>query len=281
MGILAHRAGQLIIKDTIINYSELPFDVKYKSVTSDKPNTFTVTTYNIDPKNYEWKNDDAVVVSLGYFGKNIKIGEDLNADIGEVCTGKKTKIYNNYDIDKTVEITVTEAPVKVPLSITYQPGTTSTEIINDICRKGLLYLKKIELQEDKIYTNGFTAFPDAMTALKNLAKDSKSKVLFKHKDVFFSTSDKVPESYNIYLSYGSGLEKEPAQIEEKDRNVDFEVECFVIHQIKKGDFIHLESRTFAGPLYIAELEINAGSTWSMKLTCTDPENPRKSEKVKK
>ena len=94
MGILAHRAGQLIIKDTIINYSELPFDVKYKSVTSDKPNTFTVTTYNIDPKNHDWKNGDAVVISLGYFGKNIKIGEDLNADIGEVCTGVITKIYN-------------------------------------------------------------------------------------------------------------------------------------------------------------------------------------------
>ena len=49
------------------------------------------------------------------------------------------------------------------------------------------------------------------------------------------------------------------------KEYDYDIKCFPIHYIKKGDTVNIVSDTFTGLAQVREIEINLKDSWIMNL----------------
>ena len=155
----------------------------------------------------------------------------------------------------------------------------------------------MDLNKDKVYTNGFTCYSQGFQELKELVGDSESKMTLKGDDLYIYTDKQKNQAIN--LTFESGLIHNPEAVEKQEKETkvnkksdnkktgskkdekwskekkkktvkesnkyDYTVECFPIHYIKKGDIIYVSSDDVSGFMQVEEVNISLNDSWNMKL----------------
>lgn len=263
------------------NNGGLKFDVEAKSGEEGKVGIATFKMYNLS--------------------QNIEIGSDVelhfgyDTDIGcysryEVIKKKKSKENASF-VQELVCSERTKNSSKI-VSVSLDGNIRISEAIKNIVESMGLNLIEIKLKKDKVYTNGYTCYNQGFLELKELVEDSESKMTLKGDDLYIYTDELKKTS--IYLSFQTGLihnpeniekQEEEAKVNKKSDNIssekwnkkekkktikesnkyDYNIECFPIHYIKKGDIVYIDSEEVQSFVQVEEVSLSLNDNWNMKL----------------
>ncbi|MDD7410009.1 hypothetical protein [Fusobacterium gastrosuis] len=263
------------------NNDGLKFDVEAKTGEEGKVGVATIKIYNL--------SQDVEI------GSEIELWFGYAEDVGyyskyEVIKKKKRKENASFVQELTCSERTKNSSKIVSLSL--DGNIRISEAIKSIVKFMGLNLISMELKKDKVYTNGYTCYNQGFQELRELVQDSESKMTLKGDDLYIYT-DKV-KNYAIHLSFETGLIKNPEAVEkqEEERKVnkkndneskkkwskeekkktikesnkyDYNIECFPIHYIKKGDIVYVESTELNSFVQVEEVDLTLNDSWNMKL----------------
>lgn len=275
------RNSYLVINGKKINdenHGGLRFDIEIKSNGDNTIGTARISIYNLSQ---EIKVGSEIKVNFGYA-----------ADVGEYGIYEVVKI-NKYresgDLIKELLCSERSKNSSQIISLSIDGNIRISEAIKRVCEKAGINIISMDLLNDKVYTNGYTCYEKAFKELQNLADDSESKMILKSNNLYIYHKELKEKIIN--LSFKSGLLENPkdnAKIEKEtdvdnladnnkgnmewekenknlSKSSDYEVVCFPIHYIKKGDVVNIKSDTFNGLAQVREINIELKDSWIMKL----------------
>lgn len=263
------------------NNGGLKFDIEIKSGADKKIGLARVFIFNL--------SQDVEV------GSEIKINFGYAEDVGEYGiyeVVKKNKYREDGNIVQELLCSERSKSTSKIVSISIDGNVRISDAIKAVCKYAGITIVSLELLQDKLYTNGYTCYEKAVNELRELVEDSGSKMILKSNNLYVYHKDFKEKIIN--LSFRSGLLKNPTfsekikkEIEidkEQDNNsneqweasnreqtaknnkeYDYDVICFPIHYIKKGDVLNIESETYNGFAQVREIEISLKDRWEMKL----------------
>lgn len=228
-------------------------------------------------------------------GSEIKVNFGYAEDVGEYGiyeVVKKNKYREGGDIVQELLCSERSKSTSKIVSISIDGNVRISDAIKAVCKYAGITIVSLELLQDKIYTNGYTCYEKAVNELRELVEDSKSKMILKSNNLYVYHKNFKEKIIN--LSFRSGLLKNPtfyekvkkeksidknsdndtnenweiSNIEETaktNKEYDYDVECFPIHYIKKGDVLNIESETYNGFAQVREIEVSLKDSWEMKL----------------
>lgn len=228
-------------------------------------------------------------------GSEIKVNFGYAEDVGEYGIYeviKKNKYREGGDIVQELLCSERSKSTSKIVSISIDGNVRISDAIKAVCKYAGITIVSLELLQDKIYTNGYTCYEKAVNELRELVEDSKSKMILKSNNLYVYHKNFKEKIIN--LSFRSGLLKNPtfyekvkkeksidknsdndtnenweiSNIEETaktNKEYDYDVECFPIHYIKKGDVLNIESETYNGFAQVREIEVSLKDSWEMKL----------------
>ena len=262
--------------------------------------------FDVDVKTGEEGKVGVGVFKIYNLSQDIEIGSEIELwfgyaeDIGyyskyEVIKKKRIKESSSFIQELTCSERTKNSSKIVSLSL--DGNTRISEAIKEITKEMGINLISMELNKDKIYTNGFTCYSQGFQELRELVQDSESKMTLKGDDLYIYTDKQKDQA--IYLSFGSGLIHNPEAVEQQEKEVkvnkksdnkkakskkddkweneqkkktikesnkyDYTIECFPIHYIKKGDVVYIESDDVSGFMQVEEVNITLSDSWNMKL----------------
>ena len=221
---------------------------------------------------------------------NITLSAGFDDDIGEIATGFVIdKIYDENEL----KIICSELDIKFNdiVSVSYDPGTLASEIINDLARRINFFVKQLDLEVDVIYENGESITGHVLKEIQDIVLDCESKINIKN-NLLYIYSDVSIKGNKYILDFSSGLleqpkineelrekieikptkkevetkkkvtkkkstkEKEDKKDTEEKNKYDYQVVSLLIHYVKKGDIIQIESDTYNGDLKIISIDIS-------------------------
>lgn len=229
-------------------------------------------------------------------GSEIKLNFGYADDVGEYGIYeviKANKYRDGGDIVKELLCSERSKNTSKILSLSIDGNIRISEALKKVCQIAGINIISMELLNDKVYTNGYTCYNKAFQEIKELVADAESKMILKSNDLYIY--HKELKEKIISLSFKSGLIENPTFSEKlvneseidvasdnKEGNVewtskkpqlkatttkeyDYDVKCFPIHYIKKGDAVNIVSDTFTGIAQVREIEIDLKDSWVMKL----------------
>lgn len=278
------RNSYLVINKSRIddhNNDGLRFDVDAKTGEEGKVGVATIKIYNLSQ---DIEIGSEIELWFGY-------AEDVGYYSKYEVIKKKKKKENASFVQELICSERTKNSSKI-VSTSLDGNVRISEAVQSIVKDMGLNLISMELKKDKVYTNGYTCYNQGFQELRELVQDSESKMTLKGDDLYIYTEK--PKNYAIYLSFESGLITNPEEVEqqEKERKVnkkndnenkekwskeekkktikesnkyDYNIECFPIHYIKKGDIIYIASDELNSFVQVEEIDLTLNDSWNMKL----------------
>lgn len=227
---------------------EIDFDIKFSK--EKEPDISEVYLYNLSDNSIESiKSLGKIIVSAGY--KNLRnMGNILNGDIEEVKTEWK-------GLDKLTTITVGDGAKSwrnIEVNKTYQAGVKASYIMRDLANLMGYEIIAIEPVEDITYFRGRTINGKASTVLKQLVKDTKSK-MFINKNRLVIRSESKGVSIGFHLNFESGLIGTPTEeiVEDKDKKqIRWNVTSLLNPLFETDSIIEIDSRAVKGRFRVIE-----------------------------
>lgn len=220
---------------------EIDFNIEFGD--SDNPDMSEVYIYNLSNETIaSIKSKAGVILNAGYDG-----------DVGEILNGKIEKIETYWEgVDKVTKIIVgdgsTEWQIK-KANKTYQAGSTSKYIINDLANQLGLEIGEINLVKDVTYKKGRTIATQLQQALRSVVKDTGSRMFIDKGKLYIRPPTKGTKT-GFLLSADTGLIESPQIIEEEDEKgnkvVKYNVRCLLNHRITTDSIIQVKSKTING-----------------------------------
>lgn len=233
----------------------IEFDVPFNSEV-EEVDISTITIFNLtDSTINQIKKEASVILNAGY-----------QTDYGHILSGKIDKVNTEWQgNDKKTIITVADGKVemkKTPIEKTYAAGTTAKNIMQDIAGYTGLEIGEINPAKDITYQLGKTIKGTAENALKQLVKDTKSKMFISKQKLYIrAKEDGTPSSFR--LSSDTGLISTPTKNEEEDEKgnvkISYEVKCLLNYQIGPDAIIQIKSRAINGSFRVTKGKHNGGS----------------------
>lgn len=257
--------------------------------------------FEVDAKTGEEGKVGVADIKIYNLTQNIEVGSDIEVwfgyadDIGyyssyEVISKKKSKDNGSY-IQTLICSERTKNSSKI-VSISLDGNIRCTQAIQEIVKSMGLNLMKLQVEKDKIYTNGYTCYNQGFSELKALVQDSESKMTIKGDDIYIYTDKE--KTYRVLLSFESGLIHNPQACEKQENEnkvnsktdnektsswdeknkkntvknsnkYDYVVETLPIHYIKKGDIVYIKSDLLTDYVQVENIELKLSGTWQMKL----------------
>ena len=220
---------------------EIHFNIPFS--TSEDPDVSEISIYNLAKESIAAIEAKAyVVLNVGYKG-----------DIGNILTGKVEQVSSSWEgVDKITTLKVSDGGFEwrgSRIQKTYAKGSKASYIMQDL--SGLLGLEVVEIspKKDITYQLGRTVSGDVEKALKQLAKDTESKMYIDKGKLYIRDEDKGTET-GFLLNSDHGLVGSPEKVEEenekKEKIIKYNVECLLIHKISADSIIQIESKTANG-----------------------------------
>lgn len=263
------------------NNGGLKFDIEIKSGADKKIGLARIFIFNLSQ---EIKVGSEIKINFGY-------AEDVG-EYGIYEVVKKNKYREDGNIVQELLCSERSKSTSKIVSISIDGNVRISDAIKAVCKYAGITIVSLELLQDKVYTNGYTCYEKAVNELRELVEDSGSKMILKSNNLYVYHKDFKEKIIN--LSFRSGLLKNPTFSEkikkeididkEQDNNsneqweasnreqtaknnkeYDYDVICFPIHYIKKGDVLNIESETYNGFAQVREIEISLKDSWEMKL----------------
>lgn len=211
--------------------------------TSEDPDISEIKIYNLSKRSISAIEGKAyTILNAGYKG-----------DIGNILSGKVEEVSSKWDkVDKITTISVSDGGFEwrnTRIQKTYAPGSTAKYIMQDL--SGMLGLEVVEIspKEDKIYQLGRTISGNVETALKQLVKDTQSKMYINKGKLYIRDKDKGTVT-GFVLNSSTGLIGSPEKVEEENSKgqkvVKYNVKCLLNHKISTDSIIKIESKTVNG-----------------------------------
>ena len=263
------------------NNGGLKFDIEIKSGADKKIGLARIFIFNLSQ---EIKVGSEIKINFGY-------AEDVG-EYGIYEVVKKNKYREDGNIVQELLCSERSKSTSKIVSISIDGNVRISDAIKAVCKYAGITIVSLELLQDKVYTNGYTCYEKVVNELRELVEDSGSKMILKSNNLYVYHKDFKEKIIN--LSFRSGLLKNPTFSEkikkeididkEQDNNsneqweasnreqtaknnkeYDYDVICFPIHYIKKGDVLNIESETYNGFAQVREIEISLKDSWEMKL----------------
>lgn len=231
-----------------------------------------------------------------FVGSEVKLNFGYSDDVGEYGiyeVVKTNKIRDGGDIVKELLCSERTKSSSKIISLSIDGNVRISEALKKVCQSAGINIINMDLLNDKVYTNGYTCYNKAFQEIKELVEDAESKMILKSNNLYIYHKEFQEKIIN--LSFRSGLIENPTFSEKlvnesevdisndnKEGNLewkarepqltatstkeyDYDIKCFPIHYIKKGDTINVESDTFSGLVQVREIEIELKDSWIMKL----------------
>ncbi len=241
----------------------LDIDLNISFGDKEEPDVSEVTIYNLsDHSINEIEKQGYCVVNAGY--KELgNIANVLSGDIEDVNTDWQ-------GLDKVTKIKVSDggkAWRTAELNATYEKGTKASFIMRDLANVMGYEIVEITPKEDKVYKLGKTIQGPCSNSLKQLVKDTNSK-MFINKNRITIRDEKKGYDTGFVLNGETGLigsptlnkddsgdktearEKDKDKKKNKEEKKTWKVVCLLNPKIETDSIIKIESRSVSGTFRI-------------------------------
>jgi len=220
---------------------EIDFTVEFGD--SDDPDISEVIIYNLSNQTIsEIKSKAGVILNAGYDG-----------DVGNILTGKIEKQETVWEgVDKATRLYVGDGSIEWGVkkaNKTYQAGSTSKYIINDLAKQLGLEIGEIKLVKNVTYKKGRTITTQLQQALRSIVKDTGSRMFIDKGKLYVRPPSKGTVT-GFLLSADTGLIESPQVTEEEDKKgkkiIKYNIRCLLNHRITTDSIIQVKSKTING-----------------------------------
>ena len=241
----------------------LDIDLNISFGDKEEPDVSEVTIYNLsDHSINEIEKQGYCVVNAGY--KELgNIANVLSGDIEDVNTDWQ-------GLDKVTKIKISDggkAWRTAELNATYEKGTKASFIMRDLANVMGYEIVEITPKEDKVYKLGKTIQGPCSNSLKQLVKDTNSK-MFINKNRITIRDEKKGYDTGFVLNGETGLigsptlnkddsgdktearEKDKDKKKNKEEKKTWKVVCLLNPKIETDSIIKIESRSVSGTFRI-------------------------------
>lgn len=243
------REIELMAGSKGFNGNDFTIEFSVPFSTSEDPDISEVKIYNLSNESISAIEAKAyTILNVGYKG-----------DIGNILSGKIEEVSSDWDkVDKITTIKVSDGGFewrRTRIQKTYAKGSTAKYIMQDLASLLGVEVVEIEPKKDITYQLGRTISGDVEKALKQLVKDTDSKMYIDKGKLYIRDKNKG-NSIGFMLDSDSGLIGSPEKVEEenekKEKIIKYNVKCLLNHKITTDSIIQIDSRTVKGSYRVEE-----------------------------
>lgn len=232
------------------------FDIDFRVPfsTKEEPDISEIRIYNLSNSTIESIGAKAyVILNAGYKG-----------DVGNILNGKIENISTVWEgVDKVTVLKVSDGGFEwrnATVNKTYKAGTKAKYIMADLASILGLEVGETSPKNDIEYKLGKSISGHVETALKQLVKDTGSKMYISKGRLYIRDKNKGTET-GFLLNSDTGLIGSPEKIEEEDEKgnkiIKYKVQSLLNHRISTDSLIQIESKTINGN-YRVESGVHTG-----------------------
>ncbi len=204
--------------------------------TDEDPALGTVEIYNLS-------RDRANGISKG---QSLVLNAGYQEDIGTLLAGQIVDVASYKDgTERITEIEVVDATqdwLDKPVVKTYAPGTTSSQILQDLLNLSGLEVGRIDLPNDLVYVNGRSVSSTIARACRQMALDGGADLYINNGSAFVVPRD-FSQDVGVMLDKDSGL----VSVERVDRDdAEWLVESLLNFRIRAGAQVLVRSPEVSG-----------------------------------
>lgn len=228
------------------------FDVAFDD--SEKINTATFKVYNLSDGSIAGIiNNSVATLTAGYEG-----------DVGQVFQGIVKDAKTAWQgVDKITQIECADEHadyLKNKVVKTFAPGTSSSVILRFLISEAGLKMGDFSPVNDFTYRNGKVLKGNVSALLKEVVKDSKSKMHIHRGKIYIRDAKKGDET-GFVVNKDSGLIDHPEKIEtetekkdskEKEKRTGWKVKMLLNHRITVDSIIVLQSKVVSGTFRVVK-----------------------------
>lgn len=182
-------------------------------------------------------------------GINVIVNAGYKGDIGEILSGTLTKASTAADgVERVTTLYVQDHNAWKSISRSYAPGTLAQYIIRDLAAYLNWPIAKLELTNNKKYTNGLKVDGDAADKIAEISKEcGAGSYISKNQLYVLPLRSGVGDV--LQLSPDSGLIGSPEYFND-DKVEGYNITMQLQHRLTTSSAIDLKSKAFAGRLHV-------------------------------
>ncbi len=220
----------------------IEFDVPFS--TSPNPDISEVVIYNLTNESISAIESKAyAILNAGYAG-----------NIGNILSGRVESSSTEWrGMDKVTTVKVSDGGIEwrsARVQKTYAKNSKASYIMQDLAGIMGLEVAEITPAKDLTYQLGKTISGNVESALKQLAKDTQSK-LYINKDKLYIRKEGKGTETGFLLKSDTGLLGSPEKKEVENKTM-YNVKCLLQHEITTDSIIQIESRGLNGTYRVTE-----------------------------
>lgn len=231
---------------------EIDFRVPFS--TSKEPDISEVMLYNLS------KNSISSIESKAYAILNV----GYKGDIGNILSGKIENINTEWQgVDKITTLKISDGGFawrNSKMQKTYQAGSTAKYIMQDLAGVLGLEVAEINPKNNITYQLGKSISGSVEVALKQLVKDTDSKMYINKGRLYIRDANKGTVT-GFLLNSDTGLIGSPERIEEENEKgkkvIKYKINSLLNYKISTDSIIKVESKTINGT-YRVESGVHTG-----------------------
>lgn len=246
------REVNLKVGDKEFTGDKFEIDFRVPFSTKEEPDISEIRICNLSNSTIESIGAEAyVILNAGYRG-----------DVGNILSGKIENISTIWEgVDKVTVLKVSDGGFEWRNAIvnkTYQAGMKASYIMADLANILGLEVGEISPKNDIEYKLGKSISGYVERALKQLVKDTESKMYINKGRIFIRDENKGTEA-GFLLNSDTGLIGSPEKVEEEDgqKVIKYKAQSLLNHKISTDSLIQIESKTINGN-YRVESGVHTG-----------------------
>lgn len=233
-------AGELIVGDKVFKFPDFyyKFDIKFDYF--QEPNISKVDIKNLNINSIEnIKVGQPIILSMGY-----------QDDIGNILNGVIYGVSHEKDTLKIKCIDVTNQYLNQTVSKSYNVNTKADFILKDLFSLKGLSFDKLELEDNKVYKNGFTAVGKLKDIVQNITDDCNSQLIINNTSINILKKDTGFQT-GYTLNKDTGL-LNIKKIDKQNTQAQYKIEMLSNHNITAKSLLQVESSLFNGICMVIE-----------------------------
>lgn len=255
--MLYNQVVRLLLGSKEYSNKNIDIDFSVEFSNSPEPNIHEISIWNTSEDTKALiKKGLPVILTAGY-----------GDDIGSIAVGTVGSFeVVRHDIDNELKLLVgdgIESWLNQTVTRSYKANISAISVVNDLLGSFGLEVGKVSLGANITYTNGISFNTTLNNAIKQVAKDTKSKFYIKNGVVFL-----VDESFNVttgfLLNKDTGLIGTPERMD-IDGKEGWKIRSLLNHRLSTDSLLQVQSRSLNGNVkvikgkhtsdFISELEV--------------------------
>lgn len=235
---LFNRKSEILTSNLAFYSDDFEIDFRVEFNDDSEAKVSEVMIYNLSSNTInKFKKGSYFILNCGY-----------GLNVGNILSGTIKRITTYWEgLDKVTKFYVVDGDIDVSVKgkgKTYGKDTTSNYIIEDLANMLGIKIAEFKTSKNIVYKKGRSFSDISLSTLKEIVKETGSKVHIKNEKLYVSESN---AGYNtgFLLNHNTGLIGSPTESIEDDV-VKYHVNALLNHEITTGSIIEIESKTING-----------------------------------